>query len=286
VRIEAKHLTYIYGPGLPWEKRALSDVSFSIESGEFIGLIGETGSGKSTLVQILNGLLRPTEGTILLDGSDISNRKVDLHRIRAQVGLVFQFPEQQLFAETVGEDVAFGPKNLGVPKEEIGKRVDEALLKVGLRPQNLRDRSPFTLSGGEKRLVSIAGVLAMRPKVLILDEVTAGLDPKGKKEILARIQLLHRVEKATIILVSHDMDEIALLSQRILILKEGKLILEGSPVEIFAQAQDVRSAGLELPTLPRILSDLRCRGFQLPTAIFEIGEAARWIRKELFRAAG
>ncbi|MEI6530289.1 MAG: energy-coupling factor transporter ATPase [bacterium] len=285
MRIEAKHLTYIYGPGLPWEKRALSDVSFSIESGEFIGLIGETGSGKSTLVQILNGLLRPTEGTILLDGSDISNRKVDLHRIRAQVGLVFQFPEQQLFAETVAEDVAFGPKNLGVPKEEIGKRVDEALLKVGLRPQSLRDRSPFTLSGGEKRLVSIAGVLAMRPKVLILDEVTAGLDPKGKKEILARIQLLHRVEKATIILVSHDMDEIALLSQRILILKEGKLILEGSPVEIFTRAQDVRSAGLDLPTLPRILSDLRCRGFQLPTAIFEVGEAARWIRKELFRAA-
>lgn len=286
MRIEAKHLTYIYGQGLPWEKRALSDVSFSIESGEFIGLIGETGSGKSTLVQILNGLLRPTEGTILLDGSDISNRKVDLHRIRAQVGLVFQFPEQQLFAETVGEDVAFGPKNLGVPKEEIGKRVDEALLKVGLLPQSLRDRSPFTLSGGEKRLVSIAGVLAMCPKVLILDEVTAGLDPKGKKEILARIQLLHRVEKATIILVSHDMDEIALLSQRILILKEGKLILEGSPVEIFNRAQDVRSAGLDLPTLPRILSELRCRGFQLPTAIFEIGEAARWIRKELFHAAG
>lgn len=286
MRIEAKHLTYIYGQGLPWEKRALSDISFSIESGEFIGLIGETGSGKSTLVQILNGLLRPTEGTILLDGSDISNRKVDLHRIRAQVGLVFQFPEQQLFAETVGEDVAFGPKNLGVPKEEIGKRVDEALLKVGLLPQSLRDRSPFTLSGGEKRLVSIAGVLAMCPKVLILDEVTAGLDPKGKKEILARIQLLHRVEKATIILVSHDMDEIALLSQRILILKEGKLILEGSPVEIFNRAQDVRSAGLDLPTLPRILSELRCRGFQLPTAIFEIGEAARWIRKELFRAAG
>ncbi len=286
MRIEAKHLTYIYGQGLPWEKRALSDVSFSIESGEFIGLIGETGSGKSTLVQILNGLLRPTEGTILFDGSDISNRKVDLHRIRAQVGLVFQFPEQQLFAETVGEDVAFGPKNLGVPKEEIGKRVDEALLKVGLLPQSLRDRSPFTLSGGEKRLVSIAGVLAMCPKVLILDEVTAGLDPKGKKEILARIQLLHRVEKATIILVSHDMDEIALLSQRILILKEGKLILEGSPVEIFNRAQDVRSAGLDLPTLPRILSELRCRGFQLPTAIFEIGEAARWIRKELFHAAG
>ncbi len=285
MHIEAKHLTYVYGPGLPWEKRALSDVSFSIESGEFIGLIGETGSGKSTLVQILNGLLRPTEGTILLDGSDISDRKVNLHRIRAQVGLVFQFPEQQLFAETVSEDVAFGPKNLGVPKEEIGKRVDEALLKVGLLPQSLRDRSPFTLSGGEKRLVSIAGVLAMRPKVLILDEVTAGLDPKGKKEILARIQLLHRVEKATIILVSHDMDEIALLSQRILILKEGKLILEGSPVEIFTRAQDVRSAGLDLPTLPRILSDLRCRGFQLPTAIFEIGEAARWIRKELFRAA-
>lgn len=286
MRIEAKHLTYIYGPGLPWEKRALSDVSFSVESGEFIGLIGETGSGKSTLVQILNGLLRPSEGTILLDGSDISNRKVDLHRIRAQVGLVFQFPEQQLFAETVGEDVAFGPKNLGVPKEEIGKRVDEALLKVGLHPQSLRDRSPFTLSGGEKRLVAIAGVLAMHPKVLILDEVTAGLDPKGKKEILARIQLLHRFEKATIILVSHDMDEIALLSQRILILKEGKLILEGTPVEIFSRAQDIRSAGLDLPTLPRILSDLRSRGFQLPTAIFEIGEAARWIRKELSRAAG
>jgi energy-coupling factor transport system ATP-binding protein len=286
VRIEAKHLAYIYGPGLPWEKHALRDVSFSIESGEFIGLIGETGSGKSTLVQILNGLLRPTEGTVLLDDSDIFNRKVNLHRIRAQVGLVFQFPEQQLFAQTVGEDVAFGPKNLGVPKEEIGKRVDEALLKVGLRPQTLRDRSPFTLSGGEKRLVSIAGVLAMRPKVLILDEVTAGLDPKGKKEILARIQLLHRVEKATIILVSHDMDEIALLSQRILILKEGKLILEGSPAKIFAQTQEVRSAGLDLPTLPRILSDLRCRGFQLPTAIFEIAEAARWIRKELFRATG
>ena len=285
MRLEAKHLTYIYGFGLPWEKKAIDDVSFVVDSGQFIGVIGETGSGKSTLVQILNGLMRPTSGQVLIDGVDIFDRKVDIRQIRQRVGLIFQFPEHQLFAETVCEDVAFGPRNLRLKPDEIKDRVEEALLKVGLDPGRFRSRSPFSLSGGEKRLVAIAGVLAMQPNFLILDEVTAGLDPKGKREILARLQLLHDKEQATIIMVSHDMDEIAALAEKIIILKEGRIVLTGTPAEIFSHPEEVESCGLTLPFFPQLFVSLNRKGWHLPVGVFEIKEAVRLILKEFSRAA-
>lgn len=285
MRLEAKHLTYIYGLGLPWEKKALADVSFVVDSGQFIGVIGETGSGKSTLVQILNGLMRPTSGQVLIDGVDIFDRKVDIRQIRQRVGLIFQFPEHQLFAETVFEDVAFGPRNLRLRPDEIKDRVEEALLKVGLDPGRFRSRSPFSLSGGEKRLVAIAGVLAMQPNFLILDEVTAGLDPKGKREILARLQLLHDKEQATIIMVSHDMDEIAALAEKIIILKEGRIVLTGTPTEIFSHPEEVESCGLTLPFFPQLFVNLNRKGWHLPVGVFEIKEAVRLILREFSRAA-
>jgi len=273
MRIEAKNLTYIYGLGLPWEKKAVDDVSFEVEEGEFVALIGETGSGKSTLVQLLTGLLKPNSGQVLVDGRAVFQEPKALKEIRSRIGLVFQFPEEQLFAETVYEDVAFGPRNIGVPASEIDSRVEEALLKVGLNPNSIRDRSPFSLSGGEKRLVAIAGVLAMEPKVLILDEVTAGLDPKGKKDILARIQLLHAKEKATIVMVSHDMDEVVALVERVIILKNGKKTLDGSPKEIFSHPELVIDQGLALPTLPRLFWELQKCGWDVPSAVFDLREA-------------
>ncbi len=285
MRLEAKSLTYIYGPGLPWEKKALDDVSFIVDPGEFLGLIGETGSGKSTLVQIMNGLLRPTSGQLLIDSVDVFDRKVDIGRIRQQVGLIFQFPEHQLFAETVFEDVAFGPRNLRLNPDEVKDRVEEALLKVGLEPGRFRSRSPFSLSGGEKRLVAIAGVLAMRPNFLILDEVTAGLDPRGKREILTRLQLLHNNEQTTIIMVSHDMDEIAALAERIIILKEGRIVLSGTPAEIFSHPEQVESSGLVLPFFPQLFVSLNRKGWRLPIGIFEIKEAVRLILKEVSGSA-
>ncbi|MDI6869132.1 MAG: energy-coupling factor transporter ATPase [Coprothermobacterota bacterium] len=285
MRIEAKNITYVYGSGLPWEKKALDNVSLTVEEGEFVGLIGETGSGKSTLVQILNGLLKPSSGEVLIDGVNIFKEKGLLSRVRFQIGLIFQFPEQQLFAETVFDDVAFGPRNMGLGFEEVSWRVEEALLKVGLNPLHFRSRSPFSLSGGEKRLVAIAGVLAMKPKVLILDEVTAGLDPKGKKEILARIQLLHKNEKATIIMVSHDMDEIAALAEKIVILKEGRVVLSGKPEYVFFRPELLEAQGLTLPTLPGLLFSLRQCGWNLPTAVFDLKEASRLIKEELSRAS-
>ncbi|MCR4429147.1 MAG: energy-coupling factor transporter ATPase [Caldiserica bacterium] len=286
MRIEAKDLTYIYGAGLPWERKALDGVSFSVEEGEFVGLIGETGSGKSTLVQILNGILRPTAGEVLLDGINIFKEKALLSKVRFQIGLIFQFPEQQLFAETVFEDVAFGPRNMGLGPEEVSRRVEEALLKVGLNPLQFRNRSPFSLSGGEKRLVAIAGVLAMKPRVLILDEVTAGLDPKGKKEILARIQLLHQKEKATIIMVSHDMDEISALAQKIIILKGGRVVLSGTPEEVFSRGEVIEAQGLALPTIPKLFYSLKQCGWDLPATVLDLKEACRLIKKELTRASG
>jgi energy-coupling factor transport system ATP-binding protein len=281
MRIEAAGIGYTYGPGLPWEKRALDDVSFQVEGGEFIGLIGETGSGKSTLVQILNGLLRPSVGTVMLDGLNIFNRKLPIAKVRAQVGLVFQFPEQQLFAETVAEDVAFGPRNLGLISQEVSRRVEEALLKVGLDPAKFRPRNPFTLSGGEKRLVAIAGILAMRPSVLIVDEVTAGLDPRGKRDILTRLKLLHRNDGATVIMVSHDMDEVVSLAERVIVLQEGRIVLQGPTRQVFSQADSLRKAGLDLPTIPGFLDALNQCGWSLPIATFDVKEAALSIAREL-----
>jgi len=280
MRIEAEHLTYIYGPGLPWEKRALDDVSLQFEEGEFVGLVGETGSGKSTLVQLLNGLLRPTSGRVLLDGVDLTDKKAPIWKARLQVGLVFQFPESQLFAETVAEDIAFGPRNLGLSRQEVAKRVEESLLKVGLEPARFRQRSPFTLSGGEKRLVAIAGILAMEPRVLIVDEVTAGLDPRGKRDILTRIKLLHRNERVTVIMVSHDMDEIASLVERVVVLKGGRICRQGLTREVFSDEESLAGCGIQLPTIPHILSSLVKAGWSLPVSIFDVREAARLIAQE------
>jgi energy-coupling factor transport system ATP-binding protein len=286
MRIEVKNVTFFYGQGLPWEKKALDNVSLMIEEGEFVGLIGETGSGKSTLVQLLNGLLKPYSGEVLIDGVNIFKDRSILSKVRFNIGLIFQFPEQQLFAETVFDDVAFGPRNLGLEPEEVAHRVEEALLKVGLNPIYFGSRSPFSLSGGEKRLVAIAGVLAIKPKVLILDEPTAGLDPKEKKEILARLQLLHKKEKATILMVTHDMDEVATLAEKIYILKEGRVALWGKPEEVFSQPELLEALGLSLPSLPKLLFSLKQCGFNLPTAVFDLKEASRLIKEELSRASG
>lgn len=286
MRIEVKHVTFFYGQGLPWEKKALDNVSLTVEEGEFVGVIGETGSGKSTLVQLLNGLLKPSSGEVLIDGVDIFKDRKLLPRVRFDIGLIFQFPEQQLFAETVFDDVAFGPRNLGLEPEEVTRRVEEALLKVGLNPLHFGSRSPFSLSGGEKRLVAIAGVLAIKPKVLVLDEPTAGLDPKGKKEILARLQLLHEKEKATIVMVTHDMDEIATLAEKIFILKEGKVALSGKPGEIFSQPELLEALGLSLPSIPKLLLALKECGFHVPTAVFDLREATKLIKEELGLASG
>lgn len=285
MRIEAEHLTYIYGPGLPWEKRALDDVSLEFKEGEFVGLVGETGSGKSTLVQLLNGLLRPTSGRVLLDGVDLTDRRTPIWKARLQVGLVFQFPESQLFAETVAEDIAFGPRNLGLSRQEVTKRVEESLLKVGLEPDRFRQRNPFTLSGGEKRLVAIAGILAMCPRVLIVDEVTAGLDPQGKRDILTRIKLLHRDEGTTVIMVSHDMDEIASLVERIVVLKNGHICRQGRTGEVFSDEKLLAGCGVRLPTIPQILSSLGKAGWRLPVSIFDVREAARLIAQEYHHGA-
>ncbi|MCX5975993.1 MAG: energy-coupling factor transporter ATPase [Coprothermobacterota bacterium] len=285
MRIEAERLTYIYGPGLPWEKRALDDLSLRIEEGEFVGLVGETGSGKSTLVQLLNGILRPTSGRVLLDGVDLTDRRKPVWKARLQVGLVFQFPESQLFAETVAEDIAFGPRNLGLDRQEVSKRVEESLLKVGLEPALFRQRSPFTLSGGEKRLVAIAGILAMCPRVLIVDEVTAGLDPRGKRDILTRIKLLHRNERTTVIMVSHDMDEIASLVERVVVLKGGRICRQGQTTEVFSDEESLAGCGIRLPTIPQILSSLGRAGWRLPVSIFDVQEAARLIAQECHRGA-
>lgn len=231
--IQVKNLTHIYSEGMPYQTIALEDISFEIADGSFVGIIGHTGSGKSTLIQHLNGLLKPNSGTILVDGLDITDASVSLRDIRQRIGLVFQYPEYQLFEETVEKDVAFGPQNLGLPEDLIGERVREALHLVGLSYEDVGQRSPFDLSGGEKRRVAIAGVIAMRPKVLILDEPTAGLDPKAHKDILNLIERVHREENNTIILVSHNMGDIAALSEKVLVMHKGRMVMEGTPGEVF-----------------------------------------------------
>jgi len=245
--ISVEHLVHIYNENLPYETRAVDDVSFSVAAGSFVGIIGHTGSGKSTLIQELNGILKPKSGRILVDGVDVTDPKTSLRDIRKKVGLVFQYPEYQLFEETVEKDIAFGPKNLGLPEEEIGERVKEALRLVGLDYDEVASRSPFELSGGQKRRVAIAGVIAMRPKVLILDEPTAGLDPQSKRAVLGMIDNLRSEEGMTILLVSHNMGDIGILADRVLVMDRGKLALEGTPEEVFARVETMRSLRLGLP---------------------------------------
>ena len=245
--IRLERVSYTYQVGASRAVEALKDVSLEIEAGEFVGLIGPTGSGKSTLVQHFNGLLLPTEGKVFVDGVDLTKPDTELRGIRQKVGMVFQYPEHQLFGETVYEDVGFGPRNGGLSEEEIEERVRESLAYVGLDYGALRDRSPFELSGGQKRRVAIAGVLAMRPSVLILDEPTAGLDPKGRDEILDRVKALQEERGVTVVLVSHSMEDVARLVERIIVMEKGRVALDGTPTEVFRQAEQLKSMGLGVP---------------------------------------
>jgi energy-coupling factor transport system ATP-binding protein len=265
--VEIKNLNHIYMKDTIFQHKALNDVSLTIEDGEFIGLIGHTGSGKSTLIQHLNALLKPTSGNIIIDGIDITAKGVALKKIRQTVGLVFQYPEHQLFEETVAKDVAFGPENLGLSKEEIEIRVKEALTLVGLDYDKLKDVSPFELSGGQKRRVAIAGVLAMKPKVLILDEPTAGLDPKGRDEILGEIKRLHEMQKITVILVSHSMEDIAKLVDRIIVMSKGKIVLTDTPRKVFMQSEMLKNIGLDVPEVTQLINELNKKGLGLKDCI-------------------
>ena len=257
--LEVKNLKYIYSPGMPGETIALDDVSFEIADGEICGVIGHTGSGKSTLLQHLNGLLKPSEGSITIDGQCITDGSCKMVDIRRKVGLVFQYPEYQLFEETVVKDVAFGPKNLGLADEEIDKRVREAIELVGLKYEMIADKSPFELSGGQKRRVAIAGVVAMHPQVLILDEPTAGLDPKAHDDILGMVERIHNEMGITIIFVSHNMADIAKLADRVLVVNNAKIAAQGTAREVFAQKDYLRSMGLDVPPVIEITKTLEER---------------------------
>lgn len=278
--IKINHLIYVYGEESVFEKKALDDINLEINDGEFIGLIGHTGSGKSTLIQHLNALLKPTSGEVLLNGENIYADKNKLKSIRQRVGLVFQYPEHQLFEMTVYKDVAYGPDNLGLPEEEIDKRVRAAFETVGLG-EEIYDKSPFELSGGQKRRAAIAGVLAMEPEVLILDEPTAGLDPKGRDEILDAIRIMHEKRKITVILVSHSMEDVAKLVDRIVVLSEGKVALTGTPKEVFAQVDKLEAIGLAAPQISYVFSELRIKGYDVPNDIYTVAEATDVLYKFL-----
>lgn len=277
--VEVKNLTYIYNVGTTFEKKALDNVSLSIEKGEFVGLIGHTGSGKSTLIQHLNGLIKPTEGQIFIDGKNISSKDVKLSEIRQSVGLVFQYPEYQLFEETIERDIAFGPKNQGLSDEEITLRVKDAMEAVGLDYEELKDRSPFELSGGQKRRVAIAGVLAMQPKLLILDEPTAGLDPAGRDEILKEIKEIFSKRDITIIVVSHSMEDMAEVADRIIVMKSGKLIMDDKPREIFKREDELVKIGLGVPQITSFMRTLKKCVSNIDDDVITIEEA----KNELIR---
>ncbi len=275
--LEVKNLTYIYSAGTPFEHKALDDISFSVERGEFIGIIGHTGSGKSTLMQQLNGLLKPTSGTVLLDGQDIWSDKKLTRQARFRVGLVFQYPEYQLFEETVYKDIAFGPKNMGLSPEEVDRRVREAAGFVGLTEQQL-EGSPFDLSGGQKRRVAIAGVIAMEPEVLILDEPTAGLDPVGRSEILGNIQSYRKAKNATIMMVSHSMEDVARLTDRLLVMNGSKLAMDAPPAQVFTHAEELTQMGLNIPQVTQVFLELKKLGLDVKN-VYTIEQAAAEIRR-------
>ena len=270
--IVIEHLNYVYMSGGPYETHALDDVSLTIEDGEFVGLIGHTGSGKSTLVQHLNGLLLPTSGTITVDGLNIADKATDRRAIRRKVGLVFQYPENQLFEETVEKDIAFGPKNLGLDDAEIARRVKGAMRKVALDYDALHERSVFELSGGQMRRVAIAGVLAMEPRTLVLDEPCAGLDPRGREEILGLIRDLHRDTGATIVMVSHSMDDVASLAERVIVMNHGRVAMDGTPREVFSRGAELRAIGLDVPQAVLLADKLRERGFDVPQGVYRVEE--------------
>ncbi|WP_277405909.1 energy-coupling factor transporter ATPase [Lacrimispora xylanisolvens] len=279
--IKAEHINYVYGKGTAFEQHALKDVNLEIESGEFVGLIGHTGSGKSTLIQHLNGLLRATDGKLYYNGRNIYEEGYDMRALRSHVGLVFQYPEHQLFEIDVFTDVCFGPKNQGLNKEEAAKRAKEALTMVGL-DESYYKRSPFELSGGQKRRVAIAGVLAMNPDVLILDEPTAGLDPKGRDEILDQIKRLHEERNMTIILVSHSMEDVARYVDRILVMNHGEKVFDDTPKEVFQHYKELEAMGLAAPEITYVVQTLKSHGVPIDTSITTIEEA----RDEIIRLLG
>ena len=260
--LEVRNLDYIYSAGTPFEHKALDNVSFALEPGEFVGIIGHTGSGKSTLMQQMNGLLKPTSGQVLLDGVDIWSDKKLTRQARFRVGLVFQYPEYQLFEETVYRDIAFGPKNMGLEEKEIDRRVREAAGFVGLTEAQL-EVSPFDLSGGQKRRVAIAGVIAMEPEVLILDEPTAGLDPVGRAEILGNIEAYRQAKNATIMMVSHSMEDVARLTDRLLVMNGSRLAMDGTPAEVFSRAQELLAMGLNIPQVTQVFLELKKLGLDV-----------------------
>lgn len=279
--ITVENLTYTYSKGLPNETRALEDVSFRLEPGEFAAIIGHTGSGKSTLVQQLNGLLRPDSGKITVGEVCITDPSTKMTEVRRKVGLVFQYPEYQLFEETVAKDVAFGPKQVGMTGEKLERVVEESIRLTGLDYEEVKERSPFELSGGQKRRVAIAGVLAMKPEILILDEPTAGLDPSAHRDVLELIRRIHRQEKMTILLVSHNMGDIAKLADRVLVMNRGKLVMNGTPAEVFAWGKQLREMGLGLPPATEFMERLKDRMPGIDAAQLSIEDAAKEICRYL-----
>lgn len=277
--IVIEKLTHTYMPDSPFQATAIHDVDLAIEDGEFIGLIGHTGSGKSTLIQHLNGLLRPTSGRVLVDGKDLFDKETDKREVRRKVGLVFQYPENQLFEESVAADIAFGPKNLGLSKEEIAVRVKEACRQVQLDYETFKDRSVFELSGGQMRRVAIAGVLAMQPETLILDEPCAGLDPQGRDEILALIRRLHEEQGTTVVMVSHSMDDVAALVDRVIVMNKGGIAMDGTPREVFQRGEELRAMGLDVPEAAQLAARLREKGFDVPADAYLPEELLQAIRR-------
>lgn len=282
--IKITNLTHIYAPNTPFESTAIDDVSLEIQDGEFIALIGHTGSGKSTLIQHLNGLLKANKGQILINNFDITAQGVSLVDIRKKVGLVFQYPEYQLFEETIEKDIAFGPRNLGLSEEEINKAVKHSMSLVGLDYEKSKDKSPFDLSGGQKRRIAIAGVLAMKPEILILDEPTAGLDPKGRDDILSNIKDIHEKENNTIILVSHSMDDVAKLADRLLVMNHGHVEFFDTPTEVFKNEARLKEIGLDVPQVLQLANQLREKGFEISEDILTIDDIKNEIVKNLKRS--
>ncbi len=282
--IETKNLTYTYGAGTPFSKTAIEDVNIAIKKGEFIGLIGHTGSGKSTLIQQLNGLLRPTSGTVLLNGKDIWEKKKEIRKVRFQVGMVFQYPEYQLFEDTVIKDIGFGPRNMGLSQDEVNQRVMQVVDFVGL-DHALLEKSPFDLSGGEKRRAAIAGVIAMDPDVLVLDEPTAGLDPQGRDHLLSQIKAYHQQRQNTVILVSHSMEDIARVADRVLVMNESKVFLFDETAKVFFHAKELEQIGLRVPQVTKIMMKLHENGYPVDPAVFTLDQAVKEILPLVQRGA-
>ncbi len=277
--IKIENLTHVYMQNGPFEKKALDDVNIDIKDGEFVALIGHTGSGKSTLIQHMNGLLEATSGKIIVDGDDITKEGVKLSDVRKKVGLVFQYPEYQLFEETIEKDISYGPTNLGLDKDEIHRRVIKSMEMVGLDYEFYKNKSPFDLSGGQKRRVAIAGVVAMEPKILILDEPTAGLDPKGRDDILDQIKILHEKYNMTIILVSHSMEDVAKIAEKVIVMNKGKVALQGTPSEVFKEVDTLEKIGLGVPQVTYLMRELRNRGFNVSDEVYTIEQC----KKELLK---